>query len=115
MVRLEEIVPGVRIRGILADEFVEILVAHSYGSDASGCRPGPSPAAACKLALTVQARGIEVDSNKLRVGVTCDAQRSDGPEDDAALPHCQRAHRGLFIERYRERWSALENEGPKAV
>jgi SNF2-related domain len=34
MVCLEEIVPGTRVKGILAGEFVEILAARSYGSDA---------------------------------------------------------------------------------
>ncbi len=34
MIRLEEIVPGTRIKGILAGEFVEILAARSYGADA---------------------------------------------------------------------------------
>src|SRR5919202_1538097 len=34
MTRLEEIVPGSRIRGIAGDEFVEVLAARSFGPDA---------------------------------------------------------------------------------
>ena len=34
MVRLEEILPGGRIRGIAAGDFVEILAARSFGPDA---------------------------------------------------------------------------------
>ncbi len=34
MTRLEQIVPGSRIRGIAGDEFVEVLVARSFGLDA---------------------------------------------------------------------------------
>ena len=34
MVRLEEIVPGGRIRGIATGDFVEILAARSFGPDA---------------------------------------------------------------------------------
>jgi len=34
MTRLEQIVPGSRIRGIAGDEFVEVLAARSFGPDA---------------------------------------------------------------------------------
>jgi hypothetical protein len=34
MTRLEQIVPGSRIRGIAGNEFVEVLAARSFGSDA---------------------------------------------------------------------------------
>jgi len=34
MVRLEEIIPGSRIRGIVGAEYVEVLAARSFGPDA---------------------------------------------------------------------------------
>ena len=78
MIRLEEIVPGARVRGIAGPQFVEVLAARSFGPDAvevTGLSPSAglvqrsiagfvdqSTALALGTALTLAGVGLRIGS-----------------------------------------------------